>query len=134
VAALVALGLAGCGSSRTPVEVASAQLVGVTWELVAIEYDSAPTLTVDDPSRYTVRIEADGRITIRTDCNVCTGTCRVDKNTIALGTLACTRAACPPGSLDAAYGAALATVSGFSVSDGMLVLSFSGGRLRYRAA
>jgi heat shock protein HslJ len=132
VAALVALGLTGCGHS-TSADQARAQLVGVTWQLEAIERDSGGVVTVDDPSRYTARFREDGRVTVRSDCNLCAGTFHLDKTALVIGPLACTRAACPPGSLDGAYEAALSTVSGFTVSDGTLVLAFSGGRLRYRA-
>jgi heat shock protein HslJ len=131
--ALVALGLVGCGHG-TSGDPARAQLAGVTWQLEAIERDSGEIVTVDDPSRYTARFGEDGRATVRSDCNVCAGTCHLDKNALVIGPLACTRAACPPGSLHSACEAALSTVSGFTVSDGTLVLAFSGGRLRYRAA
>lgn len=131
--ALVALGLVGCGHG-TSGDLARAQLVGVTWQLEAIERDPGEVVTVDDPSRYTARFGEDGRVTVRSDCSVCAGTCHLDTSALVIGPLACTRAACPPGSLDSACEAALATASGFTVSDGTLVLAFSGGRLRYRSA
>jgi heat shock protein HslJ len=127
---LVALGLAGCGDSDSD---ESARLVNVTWQLQAIERDSGEVVRVDDPTRYTVRFGEDGRLTARSDCNNCVGTYRVDGSTLVIGPLGCTRAACPPGSLGSAYATALSTVSSFAVSGGELVLTFAGGRLRYRA-
>jgi hypothetical protein len=72
------LGLTGCGHG-TSGDLARAQLAGVTWQLEAIERDSGDVVTVDDPSRYTARFGEDGRVTVRSDCNVCAGTCHLDR-------------------------------------------------------
>ena len=127
---LVAVGLVGCGHGTSGER---SQLVDVTWQLQAIERDSGEVVPAGDPARYTVRFGADGRLDARSDCNLCNGGYTADGTALAIGPLACTRAACAPGSLDGAYEAALSAVSSFSVAGGELVLAFAGGRLRYRA-
>ena len=48
----------------------------------------------------TLRIEADGRVSGRTGCNLFTGSVRVTRDAIRFGPLATTRSICPPALME----------------------------------
>ena len=128
VAALVAGGasLTGCSdsdNSSVPPELLA------TWLLHLFSLDDGNTIQVNEPGNYTIEFQSDGRALIKADCNACSGRFFVDGNMLRFGTMACTLAACPPGSLDSAYVAALTSVSRFEIVDGRLVLYYEGGSL-----
>jgi heat shock protein HslJ len=94
-----------------------------------------PTETIDSsaPERYTLELAPNGRLLVRADCNRGTGSYRIGKGTIALGPIATTRRACPPGSLDARYLADLQRAAAFFVEDGRLHLALpaDAGTMRF---
>lgn len=106
VAACVLLA-AACGSRESPPDDASAQPLAGTWRFVEFESssDEIGTIRPDDPGKYTMTLEADGRVTMRLDCNRATGTWTADpadgeSGSFTFGPLAMTRAQCPQPSLD----------------------------------
>ena len=102
---------AACASNRPPTvsepagqdpppAAAASSLQGTRWQLVRFQGSDGTVLTPDDKAKYTIDFDAEGRLAARIDCNRGSGTWRVTgQNQLALGPMAMTRAACPPGSL-----------------------------------
>ncbi len=103
----------------------------VTWKLESIERAGAATVTIPNPERFTLRLEADGRANAGADCNTCNGRYTLDGASIAFTGFACTRAFCGT-TLDTAYASALGEVRAIVVSETALVLTGPGVTLRYR--
>jgi len=106
LAACALLALA-CGSREPAPDGAPAQPLAGTWRFVEFESssDEIGTIRPDDPGKYTMTLEAGGRVTMRLDCNRATGTWTADpadgeSGSFTFGPLAMTRAQCPQPSLD----------------------------------
>lgn len=110
--------LAGCGAGPgddAPVRNRAPEAVTVKvwqWErtVTPVEIVESPA-----PDRYTLELAPNGRLLVRADCNRGTGAYRIGAGTIAIGPIATTRMACPPGSLDARYLGDLQRAAGFFV-------------------
>lgn len=110
---------------------AGAELVGTTWQLVAIQSmdDAQGTAKVDDPSRFTLEFGRDGRAAFRLDCNRGTGDYEVvpagdgATGSIRFGPIAATRALCPPPHLDERVMRDMGHVRGYLLKEGNLYLS-----------
>jgi len=91
------------------------------------------TIASPAPERYTLELAPNGRLLVRADCNRGTGRYRIATGTIAFDPIAATRAACPPGALDARYLGDLQRATGFFVEGGHLVLELpdGGGAMRF---
>lgn len=92
--------LAGCIAASSG---ASDKLGNTTWRLVELRSsdDAIGAAHPDNPSKYEMRLGADGRATLRLDCNRGAGRWKSGApNRITFTPLAMTRAMCPPGSLD----------------------------------
>ena len=106
-------------------------LQGTTWQLVGIQsMDDAQGLRrPQDPSRYTLSLQADGRAVLQLDCNRATGTWQVEPSAdpgnggFRFGPLAGTRALCPAPSLGEPLARQLPFVRGYLLRDGRLNLS-----------
>jgi heat shock protein HslJ len=124
-ALLLAVSMPGCSSDNdgTP-----AGLIEV-WLLQAFALDDGKVIQVDDPEDYSIRFMADGKVAVRADCNVCSGDYTADGNMLRIGPLGCTRAACPPDSLDTAFLSALGTTERYEIVDGRLVMDYNGGNM-----
>jgi heat shock protein HslJ len=83
-------------------------LAGTSWRLVEIQSmdDAIGTTRVADPSLYTMRLNADGSVAFRLNCNSANGAwmaeARSDSSSgsFTFGPLAATMALCPPPSVD----------------------------------
>jgi heat shock protein HslJ len=145
--------LAGCGEPReeaggspktesTALEpTASAQgadptrsdspLAGTDWRLVEFQSmdDAVGTVKPKDPNLYTMRLNADGTVQMRLNCNRANGTWSaepsedVSNGRFEFGPLAATRALCPPPSMDEQMAAQAEYVRGYLLKDGKLYLS-----------
>jgi heat shock protein HslJ len=121
----VALTASGCGS-RTPVE-----LTGTTWQLMSMQSTAPgeqPSITIADPSKYTVTFGDDGKAGFRVDCNRGNSTWKIeaadpDSGGMTFGPIALTRMACPKPSHDAQVAAALGRVRTYLISGGKLNMS-----------
>jgi heat shock protein HslJ len=102
-----------------------------SWALQVFDLDGGQSVTVPNPEQYTLDLGADGRANLRVDCNVCNGSYGVQGSDIEFGLMACTRAACPPDSLDDEYLEAISGASAFHIVDGELRIAYSGGVLRF---
>ena len=77
-----------------------------------------------DPSRYTLEIGADGRATMRADCNRGTGLwASASAGALRFGPVAATKALCPPDSLSQKYLARFQWVRSCVREDGRLYLA-----------
>ena len=91
--------------------------------------DAQGTTRPDDPSLYSMRLNADGTVNMRLDCNRANGTWTAEPSAdpsngrFELGPLAATRALCPPPSMDELVTAQAEYVRGYLLKDGRLYLS-----------
>ena len=100
------------------------------WQLQDFTLGDGTVVAVDDSTKYTIEFRTDGTVTVRADCNTCNGGFTADDERITLGALACTLAACPPGSFDAQYQAALGTASDYELTP-QLLWDYDGGTMRF---
>jgi heat shock protein HslJ len=77
-------------------------LSGTRWQLVHFQSsdDAVGTIKPEDPARFTLELAADGRLSMRVDCNRASGRWSATPTSptgggLTLGPLAMTRAACP---------------------------------------
>ena len=106
-------------------------LTGTVWQLRSIQSmaDEQPPLTVDQPERYTLQFQDDGRLMLRLDCNRGTGSWQAtpsasgDSGQLTIGPVAMTRMYCPPPSLDTRVARDLALIRSYLLRDGNLYLS-----------
>jgi heat shock protein HslJ len=117
---------------RAPAAVTGASPGGKVWRW---QQTATPLETIESPApeHYTLELAPNGRLLVRADCNRGTGSFRIGAGTIALGPIATTRMACPPGSLDARYLADLQRAAAFFVAGGVLhlVLPEDAGTMRF---
>jgi heat shock protein HslJ len=85
------LALASCSDPVT----APSDLGDGVWKLASMEPAGASAFVPDDPQRFTVEFQADGRIGVTADCNRCGGSYSLSDGTLTVPALACTRVACP---------------------------------------
>jgi len=106
-------------------------LSGTSWRLVEFQSmdDAQGTTRPDDPSLYTMTLNADGTASLRLNCNRATGTWTAEPSADAtngrfeFGPLAATMAVCPPPSMDELVTRQAAYIRGYLLSDGKLYLS-----------
>lgn len=111
---------AGASSASAP----PSSLTGTTWRLARFEGGDGKVLTPDDPSKYTITLDADGRLAARVDCNRGRGTwTSAGPNQVSFGPMALTRAQCAPGSLHDQIVKQWDNVRSYVIRDGHLFLS-----------
>jgi heat shock protein HslJ len=113
-------------------------LAGTRWRLVEIQSmdDSVGTRRPGDPAKFTMRLNGDGTVHMRLDCNRADGTWSVEPGAdpssgrFAFGPLAATRALCPPPNVDEQVTAQAPYIRGYALKDGRLSLTLvaDGGR------
>jgi len=102
-------------------------LYGTSWQLARI-VGSGGTDSVDDKAKYTVSFGADGRASLRLDCNRATGAwTSATPGEIRFGPLAMTRAMCAAGSHSDRLARDLSRVAAYSVAFGHLILQPAAG-------
>ncbi len=102
-----------------------------SWSLRAFDLAGGQTVLVPAPERYQLSLEQDGDAHVRADCNFCNGGYRATGTELEMGLLACTLAACPPGSLDGEYLRALGSANTFELTERDLSVAYPGGVLRF---
>ena len=108
----------------------SDQLAG-TWNLVSIESAGQAEHAVPAGASYVLTF-ANGRLSTRADCNMCSGAFQLSGQTLVAGpALACTRAACPTMQFESEYTSLLSGESTVTLSGNTLVLSSARGVLRF---
>ena len=99
----------GCNESPT----SPSDLIGETWRLVEIERSGLPSIPAPTGREFTIEFLDAGRISVRADCNSCSGTYELsDEARVTIEPLACTRAFCGNDSLDTLYLQALSEARG----------------------
>src|SRR4029450_7146038 len=117
----------GAGGSLT---LTTEQLAG-TWNLVSLHPAGQSEQSTPSGANYTLTF-ADGRLSTRADCNMCSGAFSLSGQTLSAGpALACTRAACPTMAFESTYTRLLGGDSTVTLSDGTLMLSSARGVLRF---
>jgi heat shock protein HslJ len=119
---------AGCEENL----VGPSDVVGQLWQLVSIEREGTAPVTVPDPSRYTLLLEQDGRVSVRSDCNSCGGSYSMRSLSVDIAPLACTRVFCGEASLDSVYTQALQGTKTVSPGGAEMTISGNGTVLRFR--
>lgn len=137
---MLAAFVAGCSDSpATPTSptagsgslaLTASQLSG-GWTLTSMQAAGRGVQPVPAGAAYTLSF-ADGRFSVRADCNSCGGTYALAGNTVTLGpNLACTRAACPTMQFEASYTNVLSGDSTVTLSGNTLVLTSRRGALYF---
>ncbi|HEY9641556.1 MAG TPA: carboxylesterase family protein [Coleofasciculaceae cyanobacterium] len=102
----------------------ASDLGGTSWQLVQFQSSDDTTLTPDDRAKYTIAFNANGGVNVRFDCNRGRGTWTSSgSNQLQFGTLALTRAMCPPGSLHNRLVRDWGYVRSYVIQNGHLFLS-----------
>ncbi len=115
--------------NQRPASTVAAGLAGTSWQLVKFQGSDKTTLTPDDRAKYTIEFNAGGRLAARIDCNRGMGTWTArDANQIELGSLALTRAKCPPGSLHDQIVRQWPDIRSYTMRDGHLFLTLKADR------
>jgi len=92
------------GSAPVPITITD-----TIWKLRSFQPSGSPNAAVPNPDGFTLELRADGKMSVRADCNRCGGTYVVAGETLVLGSnAACTRAACSSAPFDQQYVQALA--------------------------
>lgn len=118
---------------KLPAVLSDSAIVGIQWQLIAIDWQGDSSTVIDDPSRYTLRLAPDGRVELRADCNRGFGSYSFGNQALRVEVGGLTRAACPPGSLAPTFVDMLGSVSDFSLKsdDYTLTLHSERGLLRF---
>ncbi len=124
VSAALLLAITGCATTSAP-------LAGTEWQLVHFQSmdDAIGTIRPADPAQFTMRLNADGTVNLRLDCNRANGSWSAessgdgDSGSFSFGRLAVTRALCPPPNLDERIARDSEYVRTFLLRDGRLHLS-----------
>ncbi len=110
---------------------ADSRLEGTAWRLVEFRSmdDASGIERPDDPTLYTMRLNDDGSVAMRLNCNRAMGTWSAEpgesggSGRFRFGPLAMTRAFCPPPSMDQSIAAQAEHIRSYLLKDGRLYLS-----------
>ncbi len=99
-------------------------LADTSWQLVKFQGGDEKTLMPDDKAKYTIAFGEDGGVSVRIDCNRGRGTWKSSgPNQIEFGSLALTRAMCPPAPLNDRVPKDWQYVRSYTVKEGHLFLA-----------
>jgi len=128
---LVLIGSCTSTTSTTDVGTSAPSSPVGSWSLRAFDLTGGQTVLVPDPERYLLNLGEGGDAHVRADCNFCNGSYQAGSTSLEMGLLACTLAACPPGSLDGEYLRALGSATSFARAGGELSVVYPNGVLRF---
>jgi heat shock protein HslJ len=131
LAVLLAVTAVGCGATATPTPANPIQNINWQWVNLVDRGTSTPkTVTVPDPTKYTISFYADGTLTGKADCNNFSGTYS-QQNGFSIKLGASTMAFCGAASLDQQYLTLLSQVAaGGPDGAGGFALETAGGAQR----
>jgi heat shock protein HslJ len=110
----------------------STDLTGTSWQLVKFQNSDGETVTPNDKSKYTITFGANGRATVRVDCNRGGGPWKYKgTNQIEFGSMNISHAKCGPGSLHDSIVREGAAVRDYVIKDGHLFFSLKAGGAAY---
>ena len=137
VVCLVALAslAAGCSESSAPLASPSATItpgrLSGTWTLVSIRPAGQTEQATPVGAAYALTF-ADGRLSVRADCNTCGGEFALSGQILTAGpALACTRAACPTMEFESAYTVLLSGEHTVTATGSTMVWTSPRGTLRF---
>ena len=122
------MALAGCGDDDDDVDPSA--VTGVDWRLESLQRPDFAVLQVD-PGLYSLRLDANGSLRARSDCNACVGSYTLTGSSFTVAALPCTRVFCGEASLDSEYVRALQAAQSLDVDDERLIVFGTQGTLRY---
>ena len=127
-----AAGALGCETTPSASDVPEPRslLPGVEWRLVAFELEGGRVVSVEDRT-YALELLDEDTLHVKNDCNVCNGGYALVDGRLDVGLLACTRAACPPGSEDVRFLRALETATSSTIEGTTLRIVYDEGVLRF---
>jgi heat shock protein HslJ len=128
---LVCISILWLGGSQAAADETAGTLSGTSWRLNEFQSmdDSIGTIRPEDPSLYTMRLNSDGTVRLRLNCNRASGTWSTEPSEngtsghFEFGTLAATHAVCPPPSLDESIALQAKFIRSYLLKDGRLYLS-----------
>lgn len=130
---IVLIGATGLGCDEAgPTAPSRADVVNQTWRLLSIQRADGTTVDVSTPDRFTMQFGDNGRLSVRADCNSCSGAYTMNGTEFTVGAMACTRAYCGSESLDTEFLSAFGAPASIVSADGALFLTRSGTRLTFR--
>jgi heat shock protein HslJ len=110
-------------------------LAGATWQWEGTRAGDGASVSVADPTRYTVQFQAGGMLAIRADCNNVLGTYTVTGSQLTIELGPSTLVACPPDSQADQFLAGLSQVTSYNFGGGSLQLGLStGGQMTFGRA
>jgi len=110
------------GKGETGALPTAGDLTGRTWQLTLISKADG-NITINDPTRYTLTLNADGTANVQADCNVNIMTYTLGEgNTLTITPGISTMAFCGPGSLDQVYLGGLSNAMGYRLEEGNLII------------
>ena len=114
---------------------AAPELTGAVWSWRQTQMNNDEQLVPAKPGDYTLRLEADGTVVVRADCNQSRGTYTVSDNRITIELGPTTLAACPEGSLGDRFIRDLGEANGyfFDSEDLLIGLKFDSGTMRFES-
>ena len=134
------VGKKACPDAAVPAAEHAKPLAGSSWRLVAMPSPGGAPGRVEIPptQAYLVRFNEDGNASFRLDCNRGFGGWKMTlsgeaSGQLTFGTVAVTRAMCPPGSFDSEVAQSLSRIRSWRIGEGRLYLSLTddGGVLEW---
>jgi len=107
--------------------------IGPIWRWQGTTLSNGTSITVADPSRYTLQLRPDGSVAVKADCNQVSGTYVLNGNSLTITLGPSTLAACPPDSQADVYVQQLGAVVGYVYDNGALILNLraDAGNMRF---
>lgn len=102
-------------------------LTGVTWEWQRTQTGDGDTITVAQPSRYTLTFHEDGMVDVQFDCNSGGGSYTVAGDRLTFGAMITTLMGCPEDSQADAFSDGLNSVTRYTLEGDSLTLGLAGG-------
>ncbi|MFG6104938.1 META domain-containing protein [Leptothoe sp. EHU-05/26/07-4] len=92
------------------------------WQLQEVVYSNDESITIQDPSRYTLDFRSNGQIGVLADCNFGGGSYSYDNDRLTINLNGMTRAGCSDH-YSYEYSSDLHSVESFDINDGRLYLN-----------
>ncbi len=125
--------LYGPPPQRAGVSAEARAIIDAEWRWLGTRYNNDTEARPVDPSRYTFRLEPEGAVRVRADCNGAGGQYRIEENGIAIELSHSTMAACEPGSLEQVFLRDLSAAAVYFMRHGQLYLDlkFDAGTMEF---
>ncbi len=125
VLATATLMVSGCTDKNVVTDDKTVEINGTVWQWTELIGDKTSGLTkIPNPGKYTLEFLDDGTYSIKADCNMVGGKYMVNGTKLTIEPGFSTMAYCGPDSLDGQYLALIYNVTGFTIKDNKLMLTF----------